>query len=76
MISGGDHLEWPTELESDKEMEMEQAFDKAMWEWTLEQGPPQDDDIVWLIDAAWRIGFKEGQGKTSVDEAERKLVNL
>lgn len=26
----------------------DKEFDEAMWEWMLEQGPPQDDDIVWL----------------------------
>jgi len=57
MISGGDVLEWPVELQSDKEMEMEQTFDEAMWEQDLEQGPPQNDDIVWLKHAAYKIGL-------------------
>jgi hypothetical protein len=76
MISGGDHLEYPTELESDKEMEMEQAFDEAMWEWVLEQGPPQDDDVVWLKDHAWNIGFHEGLGELSSGQGETKLEAL
>lgn len=56
MISGGDHLEYPIELESDKEIDMEQAFDEAMWEWVLEQGPPQDDDIRWIKGMAFQAG--------------------
>lgn len=55
VISGSDHLQWPPYGElgtrrpkTEKEMDMEQAFDEAMWEWTLEQGPPQDGDVRWL----------------------------
>lgn len=78
MISGGDHLEYPTELESDKEMEMEmeQAFDEAMWEWVLEQGPPQDDDVVWLKNKAWQIGWDDCIGNIRHSEAEKKWANL
>ena len=48
MISGGDVLEWPIELESDKEMEMDEEYEQWLWDQDLEQGPPQDNDIVWL----------------------------
>lgn len=67
MISGGNHLEWPKDMmpgklyEGDIEMVLEAVFDyefdEAMWAWTLEQGPPQDDDIVWLKDKAYDIGI-------------------
>ena len=55
VISGGDVLEWPVELQSDKEMEMEQTFDEAMWEQDLAQGPPQDDDMAYLKNRLYNI---------------------
>lgn len=76
VISGGDHLEWPTELESDKEIDMEQAFDEAMWEWVLEQGPPQDDDVVWLKKRAAYIGYLESTDEILETQGEKMLEAL
>ena len=68
MISGGDHKEWPMPMVSDEildkiEKELTMLFDKeyeeATWEWLLEQGPPQDDDIVWLKKKVWSLGIDE-----------------
>lgn len=66
MISGGDHLQWPPygeigtrrpKIEKEMGMEQDYDFDKAMWEWVLEQGPPQDDDVVWLKLCGYDVGL-------------------
>jgi len=65
MISGGEHLEWPMPVVSDEilnkiEKELTMLFDteheEATWEWLLEQGPPQDDDIRWIKAMAFQAG--------------------
>lgn len=57
MISGGDVLEWPIELKGDIEMESEHEYEEWMWEQDLGQGPPQDDDIVWLKLCGYDVGL-------------------
>ena len=85
VISGGEHKEWPMPVVSDEildkiEKELTMLFDKeheeATWDWLLEQGPPQDDDIVWLKKRAVYVGYQEGSGYISTKDSDAILEAL
>jgi hypothetical protein len=74
MISGGEFLEWPVEFT--EEMPSDPGYEKWLWEQALEAGPPKDDDVLWLVHRAWSIGYAEGGGGLSADEADERLAAL
>ena len=66
MIYGGEHIEWPedyfydTAYDKEAEMEMNRDYEEAMWEQLLKDGPPQDDDILWIKWIVWKAGVAHG----------------
>ena len=68
MESPLEHKDWTEEHDYGYE------YDEWLWEQNLEQGPPQDDDVVWLKHKAWDIGFGEGVDALSADEADKRLA--
>ena len=67
--------------EKETEMQLNTEHEEATWEWMLEQGPPQDDDIMWLKQRAYGYGRDskrervEGHRVRNL-EAEEKLACL
>ena len=47
-IYGSNHMEWPTDYEKEIEMELDKEFEEWLWEKTMEGGPPQSDDLLWV----------------------------
>lgn len=78
ILLGGNHKEWPEENGREihyMEVTMEE-YEDWLWEQVLEDGPPQDNDIVWLKDKACFIGVVHGKGNMDIHETKRQLEAL
>jgi hypothetical protein len=82
MISGGEHLQWPSYDDDgdlhrmDQKLESPVEYEEWLWEQDLQTGPPQDDDIAWIADKAWAIGWDEAQGKINPFQGDERLAQL
>lgn len=86
MIRGGDYYEWPkeyidillygTQEDIMQEDKMLQEFNEYLWQKTLEDGPPQDEDTAWLKEVVWQAGYLAGHStaKGKADSRRRKQI--
>lgn len=80
-----DFVDWLDEqklVRHEEELDMEvttmvdKEYNKYLWEKTLEDGPPQDEDTEWLKLRAYRIGTQIGLEFTKQNGDDSEIQRL